>query len=286
MALGGLSFSLLKVVRDMEETPLRNLELDPTLIPQHLPLHVGLSRDLERATMWPECPEELASSTVKDHMAILKQYLDYVIQHPHLLSTEREAIMDTLNGYADTLAHMIAAKHTASLEKASLKDVKSHVRDASAQYPELSLDTYATYPQHQDLAFDETWVTERDLSAKVKADPDYVYVHNVARVLIDPEDPLPEDEADDDVAVSGGKISLKDPISQNFFEEPLASRKCKHVYEKRYILRELLHKKVCPVDGCDASLEKGDLVPDDLMSLRVKVYKAMSARRARDVERL
>ncbi|GEQ72494.1 hypothetical protein JCM33374_g6181 [Metschnikowia sp. JCM 33374] len=89
---------------------------------------------------------------------------------------------------------------------------------------------------------------------QTKADPTYQYLSNVGFVLENPEDPLPDDTTDDELAVSGGKISLKDPLSLDFFTEPVMSKTCKHVFEDKYIRQQLQgHAYIhCPITGCEA----------------------------------
>ncbi|CAH6719676.1 E3 SUMO-protein ligase Mms21p [[Candida] jaroonii] len=103
----------------------------------------------------------------------------------------------------------------------------------------------------------------------------YQLLKNMAFVIEKPTDPLPEEQDDDDVAMAGGVISLKDPMSLHTFKEPVKSKKCDHVFEKSVIEEYLRNEiKTCPVAGCEGRLAKFDLRSDDLMLLRVKVFEA------------
>lgn len=103
----------------------------------------------------------------------------------------------------------------------------------------------------------------------------YQLLKNMAFIIEKPTDPLPEEQDDEDVAMAGGVISLKDPMSLHTFKEPVKSKKCDHVFEKSVIEEYLSGQiKTCPVAGCEGRLAKHDLRPDDLMLLRVKVFEA------------
>jgi hypothetical protein len=123
------------------------------------------------------------------------------------------------------------------------------------------------------------------LQTFVAAAPAHQYVKNVAFVLMHPQDPLPDERADDDVEVAGGKILLKDPVLLQYFQEPVQSRKCLHVLERQTIgsMFGVAPSIECPIAGCSAQIHKLDLQPDELMKLRVRVYMA-THRREREQE--
>lgn len=104
------------------------------------------------------------------------------------------------------------------------------------------------------------------------------FLKNALFVIKNPEDPLPDEEAEDEVSVAGGKISLKDPLSLEYFVEPVYLKKCKHVFEKEHILMLLLSSNDCPVTGCLAHLTKRDMEEDKLMALRVRAFTARPRR--------
>lgn len=85
-----------------------------------------------------------------------------------------------------------------------------------------------------------------------------------------PEDAIPDETEDDELNVSGGKISLKDPLTLNYFVKPVKSKRCNHVYEELSILLHLNTQRVCPISGCSAVLTRNDLILDKLMLIRIR----------------
>lgn len=113
-------------------------------------------------------------------------------------------------------------------------------------------------------------------------DPSFTFIRNAFFVLQFPEDPLQDEQVDEELAVEGGKISLKDPLSMNYFSDPVVSKRCFHVFERAHIVRQMRVARdeyACPVTGCDQYLSESDLSPDKLMKLRVKVYMGMTKKR-------
>ncbi|KAI0463898.1 hypothetical protein LJB42_002906 [Komagataella kurtzmanii] len=91
-------------------------------------------------------------------------------------------------------------------------------------------------------------------------------------VTLNPESELPDAE-DDDVAISGGKVSLICPISKRPMKNPVKITVCGHCFERTHILEFLQQSQgsgFCP--ECRTLFKKQDLVDDDLMKLRLEAH--------------
>lgn len=89
-------------------------------------------------------------------------------------------------------------------------------------------------------------------------------------VTINPTEPLPNIDEDEDVAISGGTVSLNCPISGETMKDPVKSSVCGHTYDKESMVHYLRNSNECPV--CGVRVRRTDLVPDLLMQLRLKCY--------------
>ncbi|SCV03291.1 LAMI_0H06986g1_1 [Lachancea mirantina] len=99
-------------------------------------------------------------------------------------------------------------------------------------------------------------------------------------ILQDPQSVIPDDNnTNDEIKVEGGQIELKCPISQDFFRQPLISRKCGHVVDAEPLrmhferLRSAGRPVECP-QGCQRTISESEFIPDKLMELRLHIYKA------------
>lgn len=173
-----------------------------------------------------------------------------------------------------------------ALNKAAMDDIRQSANEA----PDISLSSLKHFQENPPTAFNITLdsyysnnVSKESVEQQVNKELKLQRIRNIRYILENPEDPLPDhDSQDDELAVSGGKVSLKDPISLQFFENPVRSRKCGHTYENRPILLQLRGGGThCPISGCHHDLLVSDLVPDTLMKLRVQVYKSQQSQKRR-----
>lgn len=265
-------------------------------VPQYLPLHPKLTREFESATIVSEKQLHTIDSLITTLMKNTKNFVNFAIENSSLLE-ESNDIDSYLKNQVKTLTNLISQKHELSVFKNSVETSKAEIKHRQHNDPEISLELLETYGLSGELPLSKRILKDYEVTkaqhsqsfdSVLKANSNYNYLKNCAFVLQNPEDPVPDDSNSGDIEISGGKISLKDPISRNYFEDPWISRRCNHVYERKYVYRELANKRSCPVDGCNAVLDKNDLVPDDLMKLRVKVF--LSAERQKKahlmVERL
>ncbi|KAI9834104.1 MAG: hypothetical protein M1819_003389 [Sarea resinae] len=94
------------------------------------------------------------------------------------------------------------------------------------------------------------------------------------------------DDGDDDVAIARERISIRCPLTQQPFKDPVTSRKCPHSFEREAIMEMISRSKVkvggsgrrgardgekvvqCPV--CEQMLSANDLYTDQVLIRRVK----------------
>ncbi|CDK24883.1 unnamed protein product [Kuraishia capsulata CBS 1993] len=90
-------------------------------------------------------------------------------------------------------------------------------------------------------------------------------------VMISPQKLL-AGEDDDDVAVEGGLVDLRCPISKQIMNNPVTSKKCGHCYDKNNILSLFGRQSNTKCPECPMLLSRQDLIPDELMKVRVEFY--------------
>lgn len=195
-----------------------------------------------------------------------------------------ELCREFLESQTESYTKLVETKFRLQTLQTALRHAHSAVVDTRRLEDDLTLENYIQYCELTKENFADAIIadvetkiySEQGCSTILKADSWYQYIRNCYFVLEHPEDPLPDDQVDEELAVEGGKISLKDPFSLNYFVEPLMAISCKHVFEKEHIMGEFRDspRTKCPITGCVAELTKKDLRPDLLMQLRVRVHKA------------
>lgn len=252
---------------------------DFTLAPSYFPIHLTLrvNTDFTHTQFQREIDDKIQSLK-----KVTDAFLDDVAgTSPLPMPTLCE---EFLLKQAEAYARLVQSKFRLQTLQNSLRQAHVSLTDSRRLEDDLSLDNYNNYCTLQKQNFADAILGEVEpkvydalnFSAILKADSWYQYVRNAYFVLQHPEDPLPEDQDDDDVAVEGGKISLKDPLSLNYFVEPMMSVRCKHVYEKEHIMPLIKKDRAiqCPITGCNEEVTRADLLLDSLMLLRVKVHQA------------
>ncbi|KAK6465774.1 zinc-finger of the MIZ type in Nse subunit-domain-containing protein [Scheffersomyces coipomensis] len=161
------------------------------------------------------------------------------------------------------------------ISKTKIKD--NMRRDAQLdeeQLEELADDNISDMIEKDYYSFNST--QQGLLSTVIKSNADYQLLKNVVFIVNNPEDPIPDEEDDEELNVAGGKVSLKDPISLQYFQDPVCSKRCKHTFEKSSIQSHFSKGgSNCPIDGCSQTITRADLYPDQLMRIRVSIYKKL-----------
>jgi len=193
-------------------------------------------------------------------------------------SVDVELIKELLDAY-EKLAK--AQSQTRHFNK-TFHNAKQEIRDRIRTEPELTTSNLNDYIQLGDSKKSFGQILENNLekTSDIQVDSnnqDYIFLKNATFVLDHPLDPLPDEDADDEIEVGGGTIDLRCPVSMNIFVTPMISKKCGHTFDILSIENTWRNSNVvedCPIPGCSARLRRGDFIPDRLMTLRVKSYKA------------
>ncbi|KAK6459643.1 zinc-finger of the MIZ type in Nse subunit-domain-containing protein [Scheffersomyces xylosifermentans] len=265
------------------------------ILPEYVPFQKVLTRDFESVSVF----QNYASKSIKELIGQISvetlKYLDYIIANPHL-HVDESFFAERL----EALSSLLRSEEEIKLYKSSISESKQSIKDHILRDHQLNVDTLgelqsvylsnfadqisSEYVEYRGMFFDED-----QFRRILHSNSLYSYIKKSSFVVQNPEDPIPEDEEendeDEELNVSGGKISLKDPLSLNYFEDPVSSSKCKHTYDKDTITLHLNsgHSE-CPIDGCSRSLSTADLKEDKIMLLRVKVFKSREKRARKENE--
>lgn len=277
-----------------------NLHINANL-PLYIPLHHELVREFETADSNHLLVLQEVQNAIDDVSAQGKAYIDFVLSDDNRAPVQVN--QDTLNTLLTALRQHIVSKYELECWKQSAHQARARIRNQQRNEPELTVETmdlYREYGEKRQFADEiihdyqddkELKQQERTMDQVVNTYDTYVQLRNLVYILQDPSNPLPTDaDNEDDVAVAGGKISLRDPLSLDYYEEPVISRKCMHVFSRATIHQYLAGSsgrlgKNCPVDGCEATISFNDLKPDLIMALRMKVFRKRG-REQRNIERI
>lgn len=249
----------------------------PDALPSYYPTHHSVRVSSDQAL------ENTAQQIRDQQMELVKsaeQYLGYATSRPQTLDS------DTSHRLLQNKANTYRKYHGLLLQIAAadnfIKDATRSVLRSRVGEDDLTLLNLEVY-RNTDC---KNFATQLSLNLEslgapdtsLAKDPLYVFLRYGAFVVKNPTLPLPDEHEDEELAVEGGQISLKDPHSLNFFKDPLQSTKCGHVFEKEHIYKliELVGAAsvACPVTGCAEQISRRDLRDDLLMKLRVRAFTA------------
>lgn len=251
-------------------------------LPPYFPLNQSLVKDFERTARLQTKVDQTIKESINNILSQTDEYLKFLLDDENLTSMDIDGEFFSFN--LATLVELLKSQHELGIWKKSVDESKTKIRLKQRQEVELNLESLGYYQDQVDeLHFGDLVKKEyeeyRDIHNQetsfqtiLRTNDAYKYLKNVAFILQNPQDPLPDEVEDDELEVAGGKISLKDPMSLNHLHTPLISKKCGHIFEKDTVFDYLNNNNKCPVDGCGAVLTRNDLKPDNIMTLRVKAY--------------
>lgn len=252
-------------------------------LPSYFPVSRSLQRELEDLRDSSTSLDELK----KTQEEILKAAVTYFqLLFPDDANSEwniEGAVnLELIKQLLDSYESLVGAQQQTTHFNQTFNKAKNQIRARLREEPELSVDNIDAYRSvgTNKKSFGEILDEELKRVPPIKKDesnPDYIFLKNATFVISHPLDPLPDEEDDDDIQVGGGKIDLKCPISMNYFDAPMISTKCNHTFDQASILgtwRSAGVMEDCPTPGCRARLRRADFIPDRLMTLRVKSFKA------------
>ncbi|EGW31731.1 uncharacterized protein SPAPADRAFT_62332 [Spathaspora passalidarum NRRL Y-27907] len=271
-----------------EEVPTMELKL-----PDYLPLKSELMRDFEKSFHNRTIPDIIKVQTRQIQEAAEK-YIQYVLEHPQLDFDE-----SILSSFEKSLENLIRSEFEFSKLEAIRKN-PSVSAFASREESDLTLDSLESYqnitkPNFSDVIEEQYLEMKspkyskgyKDLIHKHKF---YNYLNDILFVIRNPEDQIPDENEDEELNVSGGKISLKDPLSLNYYSDPVRSKRCKHTFERSNIEEQLKRGEAsrerithCPIAACSQVINRADLEADVLMIIRIRSFQRLH-NKTRDVD--
>lgn len=272
------------------------------LFPQYFPLHESLSRKFEtiQTSLVQAQSMELVDQAIQSLVKSTKQYTEFILDGER--STPVKIDEQLLSNNLKALTNLLKTKYTLKNFNDSLQESRSRIRQESRTEQPLNLETLQAYQNESETSDKRNFADavtsdysqyiqlhnqQNSFNELLRSSKDYQYVKNVSFILSHPEEALADEVEDDELAVEGGKVSLKDPISLKYFENPVKSRRCQHTYEQDNILSRIGEgQNTCPIDGCRANVSRQDLQPDELMKLRVTVHLAVQHKKDSNIDRL
>ena len=265
-----------------------------------LPDYVPLKRSLHREFLnifSSNIATDPIKPALKQHQEVTNNYLQHILSN-EALEFDIDSLRNYLNGYKNLF---YAFSRQERFSKLTQEPEMVAVTERDEGDVDLnSLDEFHMMQgksfvdqikQHVERANEVTNTTGSD--RLLRKDKFYQLLKNIIFVIENPEEPIPDDiehfrvhendignddagdiDSDgdnDELNVSGGKISLKDPMTMNFFVKPKKSTRCGHTYEESSIL-ELFRsgQKNCPISGCKQQVDLECLEDDVLMLIRVR----------------
>lgn len=260
--------------------PLGDLEL-----PLYLPIQQSIHSDFERMTRFPQNVANQVQETIQRLTKLSDAHVNYMLEQ---LRTD---VAEYLDQIIAAITELTVAEADLNQYTIVLNQSRDIIRAKMAHDPELSLAEIPELCKIQELNFGD-YMSEQYIKlcashATPKSDL-CRYLEAVKFVIQNPQDPIPEDTVgEDDINVSGGKISLKDPISLDYYKNPVICSLCNHSFEKEFILAHINSgNNDCPVAGCNSQVKKEELLPDKIMQFRVKLYLVSQRSRRVHVDRV
>ncbi|KAI5949482.1 hypothetical protein KGF57_004692 [Candida theae] len=242
-------------------------------LPSYVPLNRNFHRDFDKIFR-TNASTDMTTPAINQHRLTAKNYINYILENESLEFDEK-----TLNNFA--LGYKQILESRCNLKKFESIGADRRITDYLNTSQPLTLDTLDMYHSMNKPSYEELLSEVHNLSstaevqAHLKSDEFYQLLRSIAYVIKHPEESVPDEFADndDDVGISGGVVSLKDPLTLNSFVDPVVAP-CGHTFESSSILQQLEQHSSggmeCPIGGCDATLQRGNLKPDTLMRIRIR----------------
>lgn len=265
---------------ESEEFDVINEIPDDLSLPEYIPLPSSSLREIQSLVPMRDEVKSIQNTLNKIRLNI-EDFIKFIIDERQLDNLSN--VEKVLGGYKSSLETLLSSLAKFEIWREVCNAAKSKYQNAMHEEPEFQLSTLAHYRESEELPLYEYVKNEYlrqilDMSQqqgifnqRIINHDTYKYLESVAFILRNPEDPLPDksEGGSDEIEVSGGKVSLLDPITLHEFVEPVKSRSCNHVFEKQAIQEHLKSGHNCPVDGCEKRILANDLVPDVFMTLRI-----------------
>ncbi|KAF2207932.1 hypothetical protein CERZMDRAFT_88178 [Cercospora zeae-maydis SCOH1-5] len=174
----------------------------------------------------------------------------------------------------DTEQHWDPTDPAGGSQSAPMEVFDKCVQQSRDKYHELSL--YARYAENKDYVEFKKIIHDAQHPDAEPPDASQWFTETGAPAPGERRDENDPDASDDDIELVQGQISTKCPLTLQEFREPLTSTKCRHTFESFAILELIAQSTMrpkaaqCPVPGCSAILERGDVRPDKLTLRKIQ----------------
>lgn len=240
-------------------------------LPLYVPLNRNFQRDFEK--IFRANANDLTTPAVNQLRSATKNYINYILENDLLGFDEL-----TLNSFA--LAYKKILESRCNLKKFESIGADSRIMDYLKTSQPLTLETLDMYhsmdkPNYEEILSElQSFTSTTEVQNHLKLDEFYQFLRGIIFVLKHPEQPVPDELADDeDLGISGGTISLKDPLTLNLFVNPVIAT-CGHTFESLSIRQQIQEHSSgvmeCPTSGCDNRLLMSNLKLDTLMKIRIR----------------
>ncbi|KAI5961141.1 hypothetical protein CANMA_003915 [Candida margitis] len=240
-------------------------------LPSYVPLNRSFQRDFEK--IFRANVNDVTTPAINQHRLTTKNYINYILENDSLDFDET-----TLKNFA--LGYKRILESRCNLKKFESIGSDPRITEYLNTTQPLTLETLDSYhsrdkPSYEEIISQSQSITSTaEVENHFKTDEFYQLLKSITFVIKHPEEPVPDEAADDeDLGISGGTISLKDPITLNVFVDPVIAT-CGHTFESSSIRQEIQQHHQggikCPISGCDNHLLVSSLKEDMLMKIRVR----------------
>ena len=249
-------------------------------LPDYIPLRREYVREFEQQFI-PDSTNVIYGQQLKQVQSMADHYINYILANNHLEISE-----STLQKYIASLENLIKVEQdTTKLRE--VHDLPNVKEITGFQRKELTLETLEEFRNINNPSLPDVIANEfnnRSLQITGSNQKYHKFLKDALWVINHPEEAIPDDNEDDDLNISGGKVSLKDAITLNYYVNPVCSQQCGHTYEDVSIKTHLRTARTCPIAGCNAPVSLDILKPDRLMLMRIRAATRMERHNDRNLE--
>ncbi|KAJ1892056.1 hypothetical protein LPJ66_006572 [Kickxella alabastrina] len=186
---------------------------------------------------------DLTETDAADKVDELDLTLRQLLDTQHMVKLEQELVGQTA--------------HAADLESAAPRYTRAWEKERSAYSEKSNAEKYATSALYREFK-QQIW----DLKHDGEPMPRLFHAGGGG-----------EEESDEDLVISGAKLTYKCPVSQSWLIDPMTSKLCGHSFSKDAILAYVRSQRggsaKCPVGGCASIISPRDLFSDAVLERKV-----------------
>ncbi|KAJ1887769.1 hypothetical protein LPJ66_008939 [Kickxella alabastrina] len=187
---------------------------------------------------------DLTETDAADKVSELDLTLRRLLDTQHMVKLEQELVGQ--------------AAHAADLESAAPRYTRAWEKERSAYSEKPNAEKYATSALYREFK-QQVW----DLKHDGEPMPRLFHAGGGGE----------EGESDEDLVISGAKLTYKCPVSQSWLIDPMTSKLCGHSFSKDAILAYVRSQRSgsakCPVGGCASIISPRDLFSDAVLERKV-----------------